>query len=313
MRGLLQFTLDLFGSLPADGAPAPVKRQPNSPSAPVSPAAVAPEKAAAPELSLTESLSPARFVHPRASREAQLGNARVAYEFTRGQRRTIGFMVGAEGLSVRAPRWVALRDVDVALQEKSAWILRKLAEADQRHAKLEAARIEWADGVSFPFLGETVVLRLDPQHGFKGVGAVLEAADPEAPDAPRTLRMALARNATPAQIRDAAQAWLTRQARRIFIERLDHFAPKLGVRWNRLSLSNAATRWGSASADGSIRLNWRLVHFRMPVIDYVVAHELSHLRVMDHSPRFWETVESVVPDYGTLRKQLKDEAIPRWS
>ncbi|RZI88684.1 MAG: M48 family peptidase [Variovorax sp.] len=264
-----------------------------------------------PAVSLADALRPAQFVHPRATREVRLGDARVAYEFTRGQRRTIGFVVGAEGLSVRAPRWSALRDVDAALQEKSAWILRKLAEADQRHARLEATRIEWKDGVGFPFLGEPVIVRLDPAHGFKGVGAVLEEAD--AAGAPRVLRISLANSATPAQIRDAAQAWLQRQARRIFIERLDHFAPLLGVRWQKLALSNAATRWGSASSDGSIRLNWRLIHFRLPVIDYVVAHELSHLRVMDHSARFWETVESVVPDYDTLRRQLKDEAVPRWN
>ena len=80
----------------------------------------------------------------------------------------------------------------------------------------------------------------------------------------------------------------------------------------KLSLSNAGTRWGSASADGSIRLNWRLVHFRPAVIDYVVAHELSHLRVMDHSPRFWDTVESVLPDYGALRVELKRQPVPHW-
>ena len=107
-------------------------------------------------------------------------------------------------------------------------------------------------------------------------------------------------------------AWLMRQAKRIFIERLDHFAPQLGVAWKKLSLSNASTRWGSASADGAIRLHWRLVHFRMPVIDYVVAHELSHLRVMDHSPRFWDTVATVLPDYAQLRGELRDEAIPDW-
>ena len=78
---------------------------------------------------------------------------------------------------------------------------------------------------------------------------------------------------------------------------------------NKLSLSNASTRWGSASADGAIRLHWRLVHFRMPVIDYVVAHELSHLRVMDHSARFWGTVESVVPDYESARRRLGAEAL----
>lgn len=296
MRALLQFTLDLFD--------VPAVEPPRAPQ--VDAPAPGPQR---PPIPLADALSPAQFVHPRASRELLLGNARVAFEFTRGKRRTIGFVVGAEGLSVRAPRWVALRDVDAAVVEKSDWILRKLAETQQRQERLEAARIEWKDGVTFPFLGEQVVVRLDPHHAFDGIGAVLDAV---ADDGPRTLRIALANNATPAQIRDAAQAWLMRQARRLFIERLDHFAPRLGVRWNKLSLSNASTRWGSASADGAIRLHWRLVHFRMPVIDYVVAHELSHLRVMDHSPRFWGTVESVVPDYEVLRKQLKEEPVPRW-
>ena len=104
-----------------------------------------------------------------------------------------------------------------------------------------------------------------------------------------------------------------RQARRIFMQRLDHFAPLLQVQWRKLSLSSAGTRWGSASADGSIRLNWRLVHFSQSAIDYVVAHELSHLRVMDHSPRFWDTVATVMPDYARVRAELKDDRLPRWN
>jgi len=108
------------------------------------------------------------------------------------------------------------------------------------------------------------------------------------------------------------QAWLMRQARALFIERLNHYAPQLGVQWRKLTLSSAGTLWGTAHSDGSIRLNWRLVHFRLPVIDYVVAHELSHLRVMDHSPRFWETVRTVVPNYPELRGHLKDAALPAW-
>lgn len=292
MRSLLQLTLDLF-DVQAPPAPAPAPAELTAP----------------PAIPLADAMSPASFVHPRATRELMLGNARVAYEFTRGKRGTIGFIVGAEGLSVRAPRWVTLRDVDAAVKEKAGWILRKLAETQQRHARLEAARIDWKDGVSFPFLGEPVMVRLDPHHRFEGVGAVLDASTGEGP---RVLRLALANNASPAQIRDAAQAWLMRQGRRIFTERLNYFAPRLGVAWHKLSLSNASTRWGSASADGTIRLHWRLVHFRLPVVDYVVAHELSHLRVMDHSPRFWETVESVVPDYGALRQQLKDQPVPKW-
>jgi len=327
MGGLLQFTMDLFEGLGSEFAsPAPVPARPRrakkpKPAAPpatllappsVAPSALDDEHAvpSPPAVPLAETLALANFAHPQATREVVLGSARVAYEFKRGKRKTIGFLVGAEGLSVRAPRWVALRDVDVAIHEKSDWILRKLAETQQRHARVEATRIEWRDGAGFPFLGEPVVIQLDPKHGFASVGGTLDAGDGTEP---RILRLAVAQNAAPSQIRDAAQAWLMRQARRLFIERLDHFAPLLGVRWQKLSLSNAATRWGSASADGSIRLNWRLIHFRMPVIDYVVAHELAHLRVMDHSHRFWETVESVVPDYDQLRRQLKDEAVPRWS
>jgi predicted metal-dependent hydrolase len=141
---------------------------------------------------------------------------------------------------------------------------------------------------------------------------VTDGSDPQGPAQP-VLCISLARHATPEQIRDVVQAWLMRQAKRIFQERLDHFAPLLGVQWKKLSLSNAGTRWGSARIDGSIRLNWRLVHFKMSVLDYVVAHELSHLRVMDHSPRFWDTVRAVVPDFAEQRAQLKSEAAPKWS
>ena len=79
---------------------------------------------ALPAIPLRDTLTLASFVHPQATREAVLGSARVAYEFKRGKRKTIGFVVGVEGLSVRAPRWVTLRDVDAAIKEKSDGILR---------------------------------------------------------------------------------------------------------------------------------------------------------------------------------------------
>jgi predicted metal-dependent hydrolase len=124
------------------------------------------------------------------------------------------------------------------------------------------------------------------------------------------LRIGLPPAAEPAQVRDAVQSWLQRQARRVFEERCQHYAERLGVRVTRLALSSAATRWGSASADGSIRLNWRLVHFALPVIDYVVAHELAHLREMNHSPAFWSVVRSVIPEYERSRSTLRDELLP---
>jgi hypothetical protein len=258
---------------------------------------------------LQQAIAPAAFSHPRANRQLRLGDAHVAYLFQRAKRRTIGFVVGPDGLVVRAPRWTSIAEVEAALREKAPWITRKLGESRERLARQDAARIAWCDGTVLPLFGAPVVVVLDPTHGFGTVGAHLQAGSAAAP---ATLRVGLPQTATPEQIRDAVQAWLMRQARAHFAQRLDHFAGLLGVRWSKLSLSSAGTRWGSARIDGSIRLNWRLIHFRPAVIDYVVAHELSHLRVMDHSPRFWDTVRSVVPDYAELRGQLRDDSIPKW-
>ena len=320
MRSLLQFTLDLFEHA-TEKPPKSIEKETfelsNHPVGQETQAQAAPDNVASidalPTQTLQQALAPATFAHPRASRQTLLSGIAVGYEFKRGKRRTIGFSVGSQGLTVSAPKWVPLYEIDKAVLEKSSWIIKKLEETRARHDRLESARIEWKDGTTIPFLGEQVIVVLDPRHAFGGVGAELKSSADSLPGVTHlTLHVGLPHTATPDQIKDAVQAWLMRQAKRLFTERLNHFAPMLNVHWRKLSLSSAGTRWGSASADGSIRLNWRLIHFKQSVIDYVVVHELSHLRVMDHGPRFWDTVRAVVPDYAELRSQLKDEGAPRW-
>jgi hypothetical protein len=293
-----QLSLPFFSSLP-EPAPEPPRRAPSIEQVPVPPPVAAP--------SPPTTMTPVEFRHPRASRELRVDEHLVAYELKRAKRRSIGFVVGPEGLSVSAPRWVGQAEIDAALRDKGGWILRKLAEQSERNKRLQQARVEWCDGTALPFLGETVIVVLDP----RATGAVLNSAADALPGVPRlTLHVGLPQHATPEQIRDAVQSWLQRQARRVFEERCQHFAQRLGVAYRRLALSSAQTRWGSASADGSIRLNWRLIHFAMPTIDYVVAHELAHLREMNHSPRFWDVVRSVMPDYEQVRGTLKDTVLP---
>jgi predicted metal-dependent hydrolase len=258
-----------------------------------------------------EALAGEVFKHPRAQRDVRLDGHLVAYEMRRARRRSIGFVVGPEGLSVSVPRWVGLKEVDGALQDKRVWILRKLREQREqreRAQRLQSARVDWRDGSELPFLGDTVILLLDART----TSAVLDAtaADALPGVARRLLRVGLPQEATAEQIRDVVQSWLQRQARRVFEERCAVFAQRLNVRVRRIALSSAATRWGSANADGSIRLNWRLVHFGLPVIDYVVTHELAHLREMNHSPAFWDVVRSVLPDYEHSRLALRDGQVP---
>jgi predicted metal-dependent hydrolase len=215
---------------------------------------------------------------------------------------------------VSAPTWVGWRDIETALREKSAWILAKLHEQNDRAKRLQAARVEWRDGVTIPFLGQPVRVVLDPNAGLTAAAAVLEVAASVGPLTSQVstpvLHIGLPAQATPSQIREVVQSWLQRQARRVFVERSEHFARLLGVQVRRVTLSSAQTRWGSASADGSIRLNWRLIHFGLATIDYVVAHELAHLREMNHSPRFWDVVRSVVPEYELSRQSLRSDTLP---
>ena len=285
---------------------------PTLPAAPPVAAHVPPPQPSAPDaVTLASVLVPAVFRHPQADREIRLQEHVVAYALKRARRRSIGFIVGMEGLSVNAPKWVGVSDIEAALREKAGWILRKLAEQQERAQRLQEAKIDWRDGTTIPFLGEQVIVVLDARAGLTKAGAVLNTDAQALPGVPRlTLHIGLPHTASAAQIRDVVQSWLQRQARRVFEERCQLYTQKLGVRYTRLSLSSAQTRWGSASADGSIRLNWRLIHFGLATIDYVVAHELAHLREMNHSPRFWDVVRSVVPDYEAARGSLKDGVVP---
>lgn len=295
MQRFVQLALDFL----AGPDPLPAPPQPPRVTVPLPPAVAMP-----PAEPLHDVFQPHTWHHPRANRLLRLGACEVGYEFKRGKRRTIGLSVGPEGLSVSAPRWTPQAEVDALLQQKSRWVLDKLQQARERAGELARARTVWADGCRFDYLGRPATLRLDPTQD------LAQRLHPGEGDAPAVLSLRLARQASEQQIRDAAHAWLMRQAKALFAERLAYFAPALGVSYKTLRLSSAGTRWGSASADGSIRLNWRLIHLSMEMIDYVVVHELSHLRHMDHSPQFWDVVASVMPDHAQRRQALKHAAVP---
>ena len=247
------------------------------------------------------------FQHPHATHQILLGNGvRVAYLLERASRRSIGFQVGPEGLRVRAPRWVGMAQIETSILEKTRWILEKLQAQSHRQDQAEMQRIEWRDQAEIPFLGGHLVLFCHPDAPKEGM--LLSVSESK-----WTLHLPVSPAAHAAQIRAVFAAWWLRHARAFLTDRLNHFAPLLHVQWRSLRLTNAKTRWGSAKTDGSIMLNWRLLHCAPAVIDYVVVHELAHLRVMDHSPRFWAVVQEASPDYAPLRKQLRAHASPVWS
>jgi hypothetical protein len=156
--------------------------------------------------------------------------------------------------------------------------------------------MQWCDGATLPYFGTYLTLRI---LASQSAGIAHDADKCE-------LAVSLPPDAGEQQLKDRVQGWLQLEAKRVFAERLPIYAEKLGVTYHSFALSSATTQWGSCTVDGKIRLNWRLIHFALPMIDYVIAHELSHLREMNHGPRFWATVQSIFPEFEAAKKVLRD-------
>ena len=205
------------------------------------------------------------------------------------RRRTIGLQIDEKGLTVHIPRRVPPHTVEILLQDKSDWIARKLAKWQDR-----PAAIEWQDGATLRYLGQEI--RLSLHQDAKSRTADFDGS---------RLHIALPNPTDPIAVQRKVVQWLAKQSRPDFTRRIELLAAKLGVATPPLYLSSARTRWGSCNSRGEIRLNWRLIQAPPHIIHYVVAHELAHLKEMNHSPKFWAWVGKLCPDYEAARNELK--------
>jgi len=110
-------------------------------------------------------------------------------------------------------------------------------------------------------------------------------------------------------IEEAFENWLRKLAKKSLVERVHRIANSLGFKIGRISIRGQKTRWGSCSTAGNLSFNYNLLSFRKEVIDYVIIHELCHLKEMNHSQKFWKLVERFCPNYKYLRKELKNYSV----
>lgn len=225
------------------------------------------------------------------SRAVALGDRIVPYVLRRARRRTIGLTIDHRGLRVGAPRRASLSEIEALILKHGEWVAKKLDE--WRNRRPPAPR-EIVDGVRLPYLGELLEIRISDGNN--------RARWDEAVTSTPTLTLCLR---SPAHAERVLENALREKARQCFLPRLAHYAGQISVAVPPLSLSAARTRWGSCSLKTGIRLNWRLIHCAPRLIDYVVVHELAHLREMNHGPRFWALVGKHYPDYRTARDELK--------
>jgi predicted metal-dependent hydrolase len=205
------------------------------------------------------------------------------------RRRTLGLKIDRHGLTVHIPRRVSAHTVESLLQAKAGWIMDKLSQWQE-----QPATMEWQDGAVLRYLGQDIRLALRQDSRSRAVefdGSRLHIALPNTDDS--------------AAVQRKVVQWFAKQCRPDFTRRLELLAAKLGVPTPPLYLSSARTRWGSCNSRGEIRLNWRLIQAPPHVIHYVVAHELAHLKEMNHSPKFWAWVKKLCPDYEIAKRDLK--------
>jgi len=217
-----------------------------------------------------------------------LGERAVEYVLVRRRgRRGVGFKVDAGGLTVSAPVSMPLSRIEALARDSERWIVRKLGEWSGKRVPV----IEWRDGAELPYLGGKLELRIR-----EGTRNAIELGE-------RELRATL-RDPAPESIRHAVVAWYKRAALAHLAGRTMTLSRIAGLTPPRFFLSSALSRWGSCNARREVRLAWRLVKARPALIDYVICHELAHLRHMNHSRAFWTEVERQCPAYRELRDEL---------
>ena len=225
------------------------------------------------------------------------GAQRLPYVVIRSakRRRSIGFRVDAEhGIVVRAPVRASLGAIEKVLAARASWLLKHFTRLRQNPPLKPSER--FAPGKPIPYLGTPLTLEVsaDPR---RARASCAREGD--------TLRVKV-KAATRPQIEAAVKAWFYRQGQTVFAERTEAWSRRMKLVPRRILVSNPRRRWASCSADNTLRFSWRLLMTPLELLDYVVVHELAHVKEKNHGPKFWALVEKQVPDYRAKRKALND-------
>ncbi len=213
----------------------------------------------------------------------------LSYTLVRSRRRSVALTVSREGtLTVRAPLRFPVDRIEAFLDEKRAWVDRVIEKMRLRSE--EKGSHTYQDGEVFWYLGARYPLRLSersmPSLSFSGNEFVLA----------RRFH---------SRAKERFLAWYRREAKRVLAERVEYFARENNLHYQSIKVNTAKTRWGSCSGKGNLNFSFRLVMAPLPIIDYVVVHELVHLAHKNHFSVFWNAVAAMCPDFETARRWLK--------
>jgi predicted metal-dependent hydrolase len=207
----------------------------------------------------------------------------------RSRRKTIAILVEEDGsLVVRAPKRTTNAQIRRLVQDKSDWIRKKQEQARIQYLELQPKR--YVEGEKFLFLGKAYPL------------TIMEGSEKHLVLNNRFYLSCTAQENGESEFTH----WYKKRARELLFARVELYADKFGLKYNRVKITSAKKRWGSCSSVGNLNFTWRLVMAPIAVVDYVVIHELAHLKHKNHSKAYWGTVRRMMPDYKRYVKWLKE-------
>jgi predicted metal-dependent hydrolase len=216
----------------------------------------------------------------------------IPYRIRRSERaRYARILVDAAGVEVVVPRRFPLRNVETFVQEKRPWIERTLRRIQEAEAEFPPARLE--NGGEVPYLGSRLGLKVGTEPNRRRAHVSRRGDE---------LRVALGPE-TP--LAGALEAWYRRRARVEVAPRLDAAVARAGRGYRTLQIRGQRSRWASCSTSGAMSFNWRLLLAPAEILDYVVEHEVAHLDVQDHSPRFWTLLATRCPEWREHERWLR--------
>lgn len=229
-------------------------------------------------------------------RAISLGDTTITYRHRISRRaRRLRFEVRpGNGLEVTTPPGVSVARIEAVMREKTEWITTMLMRYAQPPRSVIAEPLE--SGAMLPFAGGYLRLMLDARPHVRRKRALMEEG---------TLRVFVADAPTREALRNILEAWYRTQGRRVFEERVAYWNVQYGFSYGRIAIRDQKSRWGSCSRQGNLNFNWRLLLAPLSVLDYIVIHELAHLKEGNHSPRFWALVAEKCPEYRMHRDWLR--------
>lgn len=225
--------------------------------------------------------------------------SRIEYTYERRKRRTVGITISMDkGVFVAVPARMSEEQIRAVIAGKAGWIKEKMAVMEDMRSNIPQR--QYLSGETFPYLGNDYILILKKASDKHTAGVIFdgECINVSIPDGISGLERKK-------YVSDVLVRWYKGQAAEVMKEKTNFYGKRLGIKPSKVVIREQKTRWGSCTRLDTININWKIMLAPQDIADYLVVHELAHLRERNHSKSFWNLVESILPDYKRRREWLK--------